>query len=123
MIPERLSAEVDVNVWIPERLSAEVDDIHIVHFSGDMKMWDRDYTEDETDEQFAERLVISNASPSPRLWIEKQGDVSDYAEFGIQLRHDGFDILGSTWLHSLDSTQKRATIQKIISRHTKKWFY
>ena len=116
VIPERLSAEVDVNVWIPERLSAEVDDIHIVHFSGDMKMWHRDYTEDETDEQFAERLVISNASPSPRLWIEKQGDVSDYAEFGIQLRHDGFDILGSTWLHSLDSTQKRATIQKIISQ-------
>ena len=105
-------SELTRNEWIPERLSVPVEDISIFHVSGVIKMWDRDYKSDETVERFAVRLLLSNGSLSPRLWLQRNGSVSDYAAYGIRTKEGGFDVLGS--LH-VDVGEKRKTIQKIIS--------
>ena len=27
--------------WLPERIATDLEDVHILHFSGEVKMWDR----------------------------------------------------------------------------------
>ena len=105
----------DVNVWIPERLALDPKDVHIVHFSGVVKMWDRDFLRDETDEQFVDRFLKSNSCHSAKLWLEKAGDISDYAEYGIRLKDNSFELLGSQQGRHTDSKRKNA-VNELVSR-------
>ena len=57
--------------WVPERLEMELQDLCIVHFSGELKMWDRDYFSDETDEDFATRVLRDCSYKSAQLWLDK----------------------------------------------------
>ena len=49
----------------------ELQDLCIVHFSGELKMWDRDYFSDETDEDFATRVLRDCSYKSAQLWLDK----------------------------------------------------
>ena len=72
--------------WLPERLSVPVSDIQICHFSGELKMWDREfYFRDSSDAEFAERLIRNCDPRCYRLWVERLGSGDEYNEFGVQL--------------------------------------
>ena len=43
----------EFKLWTPERLTVDPADIKIVHLSGDMKPWDRDYVNPQDDAEFA----------------------------------------------------------------------
>jgi len=48
--------------WLPTRLTLPVEEINVVHFSGTLKMWDRDYLSSESDLHFAARMLKNNDS-------------------------------------------------------------
>ena len=51
----------------------EMPDVAIIHFSGEMKLWDRDHlgTEGQAvyDDKFAEQVLCSNQPWNTRLWL------------------------------------------------------
>ena len=69
--------------WIPERLALNTEDIYIVHYSGELKMWNRDLRSNESDEDFTRRLLQNSSPHGFRLWIEKQGTHKEYAWYGV----------------------------------------
>jgi len=60
-----------VEPWLPSRLKVPTDEIQVVHFSGELKMWYREVFYPElTDEEFGEAL-IKNCSPvGYKLWTK-----------------------------------------------------
>ena len=74
----------EYSAWMPGRLKIEAEEVHIVHFSGELKMWDRNYLGDESDEAFVERLLRYNQPYETSLWIDKQGTEKDYASYGLR---------------------------------------
>ena len=109
------SSDDEMGVWMPERLALNHKDVSIVHCSGVLKMWDRDYLSCETDEEFVNRFLHGNSPYTAKLWLEKGGDVSDYAEFGIHLTEDHFDLLGSQRRHSGDM-RRRTAVNTLITQ-------
>ena len=81
-------------LWTPERLALDLGDIKIVHMSGDMKPWDRDFLNPEDDEAFAQYLLMQNCDWHGKLWLERAGSNSEYAEYGIYLQDEMFQALG-----------------------------
>ena len=81
--------------WIPRRLSIELSDISIVHFSGEMKLWDRDYLTAERgpeyDALFAERLLCTNQPWNTKLWFQRGGSPVEYERFGVRLTATGWE--------------------------------
>ena len=59
--------------WTPESMSIGVEDIRIFHFSGTLKMWQRDYQDRETDESFAKRLLRDYQDFRYRMWVDREG--------------------------------------------------
>ena len=55
--------------WIPERLNTSIDDVRIVHFSGQLKFWDRSPGDHETDEQFVDRIIQDCSYWSGKWWM------------------------------------------------------
>merc|ERR1719428_689475 len=70
---------------MPDRLAVSFEDLYIVHYSGNLKMWDRDLISDETDEAFAKRLMRDCSEESCRLWLERAGTPAEYADYNVQL--------------------------------------
>mmetsp|Transcript_32289 Transcript_32289/g.56461 ORF Transcript_32289/g.56461 Transcript_32289/m.56461 type:complete len:264 (+) Transcript_32289:2-793(+) len=69
--------------WLPARLKTEVEDVAVAHFSGTLKMWDRDFSSKETDEQFARRL-LRNCDPGRfEQWVNLAAEDSSYAKFKL----------------------------------------
>ena len=81
--------------WIPRRLSIEIPDISIVHFSGEMKLWDRDYLTvegaAEYDVLFVERLLRTNQPWNTKLWFQRAGSPDEYESFGVRLTATGWE--------------------------------
>ena len=68
-----------------ERLSLSMDEIKLIHFSGDLKMWDADIASNEDPERFAERLLRDSAGDYYcRLWLDQTAEGSDYEAFGLR---------------------------------------
>ena len=82
---------LDQGYW-PERLAVCLEDICVVHFSGSLKMWDRDYADlgSETDEVFAERLLKGDSPWHYKIWFERGGEAQDYEAVGWR-------PLGGSW--------------------------
>ena len=61
-----------------------------IHFSGELKMWDRLLPVDtgESDAAFAERFLLANMDSYPR-WVLRSAPADEYMEFGCELREDG----------------------------------
>ena len=81
--------------WLPRRLSLDLSDISIVHFSGQMKLWDRPYLTDEGgpeyDVRFAEQLLRANQPWNTRLWFQRDGSPAEYESFGVRLTATGWE--------------------------------
>ena len=73
----------ELQPWTPVRLAVDPEDVHIVHFSGHLKLWDKDPS--ETDDDFVNRLLRFNSPQCTRLWLDQAGDEKDYAEYGLRL--------------------------------------
>eukprot|EP00434_Breviolum_minutum_P025766 symbB.v1.2.022777.t1/scaffold2059.1/size90859/5 len=132
----------DDKEWLPERLKMNLEDIGLVHFSGEVKMWHR-FLEatgsaeeedrrrevhhaltwngegggNEHDVAFAGRLMSYQRGHA--LWISKTGDPEDYLEHGC--RREGQKILVGEQdiTHVLDSMVQR--VIDIAVRATKVW--
>lgn len=93
--------------WLPQRLRMGVEDIGVVHFSGEVKMWHRFLTalppsDDQrrevhhaavdrgttSDEEFARQLLSIQRGHS--LWVSKTAEPEDYEEHGC--RREGQQI-------------------------------
>ena len=127
--------------WLPQRLKLNLDDIGVIHFSGEVKMWHRilaatssasedwrrqvhhtlavanDEDCERGDVAFAERLM--SCQHGYALWMSKTADLADYHEHGC--RREGSRILvGET-----DITQTLdLMVQKVLAiavRATKVW--
>lgn len=72
--------------WLPERINTDLDDVHIFHFSGELKMWDR-YLEAtaESDEVFVERFLNVNTNFYTRLFVQRAGTTEEYEHYGVKL--------------------------------------
>ena len=71
---ERKKRDDEWNDWLPERLNTDLDDVHIFHFSGELKMWDRYLgATAESDEVFVERILAINANYHTRLFVQRAG--------------------------------------------------
>jgi len=72
--------------WMPERIEANLDEVHIFHFSGVTKMWDRFIEQSgESDVTFSRRLLECNKEYWVRLFIQKKGLDKEYEEWGVKL--------------------------------------
>ena len=80
--------------WLPSRLKLNVQDVSVIHFSGTLKMWGRDYTSDETDEEFAERLLENSEPQAYDRWIRCGADNDTYMIYGVSVTEaDGRRIM------------------------------
>mgnify|MGYP005645912533 FL=1 len=72
--------------WLPERIATDLEDVHILHFSGEVKIWDR-FLEGstESDEAFASRLLDGNTEFYSRLFIKQAGTEDEYRSHGLEL--------------------------------------
>eukprot|EP00747_Dinoflagellata_sp_TGD_P013972 gnl/TRDRNA2_/TRDRNA2_123061_c1_seq1.p1 gnl/TRDRNA2_/TRDRNA2_123061_c1~~gnl/TRDRNA2_/TRDRNA2_123061_c1_seq1.p1 ORF type:complete len:313 (+),score=54.74 gnl/TRDRNA2_/TRDRNA2_123061_c1_seq1:66-941(+) len=101
--------------WLAERLTLDLDELCIVHFSGELKMWDRDHApadgaDVESDVAFADRLLRGCSPYAWRLWVEHAGSADEYAEFGLRMDSE----MG---LVALDSCQTSAApLATIVQR-------
>ena len=84
-----LTGSLDSIYWVPPRLSIDLHLIHIVHFSGECKLWDRDFPAVETDEKFVDTLLRVNCGYEARLWLDRKGDPEDYAAYGLRFAGGG----------------------------------
>ena len=69
---------------LPARLSLEIDDISLVHFSGEMNMWDRDFVSEETNEDFVDRLLRDCSPYGMHYWSDGAAEPDEYVEFGVR---------------------------------------
>ena len=76
--------------WLPERLLFDVDEVDIIHFCGDYKIWHR-FLEGstESDEDFASRLMDVNNLDFSRLFKHKRGTHEEYQYYGVALDNNG----------------------------------
>ena len=79
--------------WMPGRLMINLEHVKIVHFSGELKMWDRDYLGKENDEQFVIRMLRINSEQGARLWLNRRGSEEEYAHYGLKLNGNIFQYL------------------------------
>ena len=70
--------------YLPARMKQEASEIGVIHFSGTLKIWDRDYQgAGESDEAFAIR-ILQNCNPEGfRRWVVRNATVDEYAEFNV----------------------------------------
>jgi len=74
----------------PERLVLSLEEIKLIHFSGHLKMWDRDFSSSQDDDAFADQLLRDCAGDFCRIWIDKAGRYFEYEERGVILEDEGF---------------------------------
>ena len=87
---ERL-ADDQIERWLPERLAIDLDSIKLIHFSGEVKMWDKDPLDDESHTAIADRVLRDCAGDcNCRLWLDRTADISEYQALGLQLVDGGF---------------------------------
>lgn len=81
---------VDEDPWVPERLRLNADELFIVHYSGELKIWHRDHLNGESDDAFVERLLRDSRPCSCRLWIDAAGEPSEYEPYGLRVENGEF---------------------------------
>ena len=76
--------------WLPLRLAIPLDEVKNVHFSGDVKLWDRavQCRTYESDEEFTEHFLRGNLEGYAR-WVKREAPEEEYAERGCRLLANG----------------------------------
>ena len=78
--------------WRPTRLAVSVDDIKVLHFSGELKMWDRQaFFAEVSDKEFTQLLLRNCNHHGYRRWISRTGSASEYEPFGVKLEETDGD--------------------------------
>ena len=99
--------------WLPPRLKLDVEHIYVIHFSGTLKLWDRDFSSaqtGETDDQFADRLLRNCSGRSHWRWIERASHDEDYRRFNVDLvRHPVLGHGNSTFAITADAVRNQGT--------------
>ena len=122
--------------WLPQRLRMNFEDIGVVHFSGEVKMWHRIWaaTSSESEDRrrevshalaatngedvkFAERLMSYQCGHA--LWMSKTAEREDYQDHGC--RREGQRIFAGEKdiTHALDWMVQR--VLEVSARATKVW--
>ena len=81
--------------WLPARLKITVDDIAVIHFSGTLKIWDREYLSTglplQSDEDFAKRILRNCNERCYQYWVQRAAQPEEYEYYNIvlQMLEDG----------------------------------
>lgn len=82
--------------WLPARLKLPPEEVAVIHFSGTLKMWDRDYSvgchagaPGESDADFAERILRSCSPACYERWVERSAGAEAYAPFNVAVEECG----------------------------------
>ena len=80
----------DWDRWCPVRLSMPIEHIRNIHFSGNLKLWQRVLENGtyETDADFAERLLEATFKDY-RLWFHWEGSAEEFAANGCKVPQNG----------------------------------
>lgn len=85
--------------WLSQRFLLPLGEVRNVHFSGEMKLWDRlllqrdgSNAKLETDEEFSERFLHANLEGYQR-WLRLAASPEEYLERGCQLQAGGRVLL------------------------------
>ena len=75
---------------LPTRMKLETKDIAVIHFSGTLKMWDRDYQgTGESDEAFATRILRNCNADGCHRWIDRKASDEEYAKHCVAMQGNG----------------------------------
>ena len=77
---ETPNIEASSAVWVPSRLSIDPKKIRVVHFSGELKLWDRNFSARESLKDFVNRLLCTLTWDS-QLWLNPSDDSIEYDTF------------------------------------------
>ena len=110
-VPSSSTDSVDCcfrHLWLPMRLDMDIEEVRVVHFSGEFKLWHRNYEMDGCDDVDFMRLYLrENAPDKYRLWIDKAGEPSEYSWYGVSIEDD-------VWKPTLGSLVTSDTLANII---------
>lgn len=81
---------IEMDPWVPERLRLTAEELCIIHYSGELKIWHRDPFNGESDDEFVERILRDSKAHSCHLWVDKAGDEWEYEKFGLRLHNGEF---------------------------------
>ena len=87
------STMTKAGLWVPPRISRKLNDIHIIHFSGEVKFWDLNMEANGLDNNVVDYFLRSTSYKEVRLWIDRQGDDESYAKFGIRCEDGNFNAI------------------------------
>ena len=93
---------------LPHRLQLDVDDLCIIHYSGELKLWDINFLTHADDVQIASEILWNCSEWQIRLWERKEGSFSDYHAYGVALRNSEFH-----------ATTEKALCRDLIDRAVK----
>ena len=71
-------------LWVPPRLSMDLSNVSVIHFSGEFKMWHRDFLGSENIDDFVDRYLVTNNPDHVRLWMSRTGLEAEYVELGLK---------------------------------------
>ena len=71
-------------LWVPPRLSMDLSNVSVIHFSGEFKMWHRDFLGSENIDDFVDRYLRTNNPDHVRMWMSRTGLAAEYVELGLK---------------------------------------
>ena len=102
---------------LPERLRLRVGDVKVVHFSGELKIWEyvlkmSAMIEDVSVEEFAGKMLRHCSEYYCRLYLDLEGTAEEYAKVGLSKDDDG--KLLSNW-DDLDSDSMNRVLENALA--------
>jgi hypothetical protein len=122
-VPEEAAPQT--GVWVPPRLSMDLAELRVVHFSGELKMWDWDFAASENIDDFVIRYLCENCPRESRLWLTCEGDRFEYEAFGVECVEGRFEPLNkelsaAPLAEMIDTSTNR--LRTVTKQTASQWF-
>ena len=97
---------------LPARLKIPLGEIAVIHFSGTLKLWDREYSEEtgqpvDTVLQFADQILQDCAHQPYGLWVQREAPSDLYQQYNVDLE----DVSGRFISTERDDTKVNSELQ------------
>ena len=124
--PQQEASKDSASVWVPSRLGMDPEELYVVHFSGEMKMWNWDLLACDKITDFVDRFLCNNNPDDSRLWLSRTGSECEYNALGVKYATDrGFTPLderlpAKPLADMIDAAVAR--LKSITERASRQWF-
>ena len=92
--------------WLPPRVRMSLSNVRVMHFSGEIKFWNKEFSSRQTRVDLADAYLRSNDPYRARLWLDRKGNDKEYAAHGIRY--------GDNTFKPLDVSLSASALQEII---------